>query len=367
MTFFKLPDFHPPDFSNPPLADAPLAIFREVIKGGVAPDNYHATSIFPEYFHVSPGKWILPKESRMDCVAVLGDDGALSVKEFRLLRAGERVACGRSENGEEGIFVHTGAFGWDSPINEKFAFRTQVSRETSFSFDYDTLYEILEHERDNGFILWVLGPAAAFDKDAREAFSEIINHGYVHGVLAGNALATHDIEASFFGTALGQDIYTKHHAQSSHYKHIDTINIVRGIGSIEKAVKSGILKDGIMHAIVQNCTPYVLAGSIRDDGPLPGVIAHAYEAQDRMRDLARQATTVIAMATQLHSIATGNMIPSYKVLSDGTVRPVYFFTVDMSEFAANKLANRGSYTARSILTNTQDFIVNLQRKLKRRN
>ncbi|MEN6440093.1 MAG: hypothetical protein ABFD97_16080 [Syntrophobacter sp.] len=366
MPSFKLPDYNPPDFTKAPLTDAPLAIFREVAKHGVAPGDYHATSIYPEYFQISPGRWLLPKESRMDCAVVLEANGTLHVREFRLLRAGDRVACGRRENGEDGIYVHTAAFGFESPLAEKFAFRTQISRETSFSFDYDELYEILEYERDRGFILWVLGPAVAFDKDAREALSEIIKEGYVHGVLAGNALATHDIEASLFRTALGQDIYTKRHARLGHYKHIDAINTMRAVGSIEKAVEEGILKDGIMHAVVQNTIPYVLAGSIRDDGPLPGVIPDAYEAQDRMRDLARRATTVIAMATQLHSIATGNMIPSYKVMSEGTIRPVYFFTIDMSEFAANKLANRGSFTARSILTNTQDFIVNLQRKLKRR-
>ncbi len=99
---------------------------------------------------------------------------------------------------------------------------------------------------------------------------------------------------------------------------------------------------------------------------MPEVVANSCEAQDAMRALARKATTVIAMATQLHSIAVGNMTPSYTVTDDGTVRPVYFFTIDMSEFAVNKLADRGSLTARSILTNTQDFLVNLHRKLIKR-
>ncbi|MEM5790361.1 MAG: hypothetical protein AAGU11_23820 [Syntrophobacteraceae bacterium] len=366
MPPFTLPEFCPPDFSKPPLVEAPLVTFKTVEKPGVAPEGFHVTSIYPEYFHLAEGQWLLPGESRMDCVVVLEQDGTLSVKEFRRLEPGDRVACGRQENGEEGIYLHAAAFGLECHVSEKFAFRTQVCRETSFSFDYDELYEILEHERDKGFILWVLGPAVAFDKDAREALTGIINEGFTHGLLAGNALAVHDLEASLFGTALGQDIYTKRHAHLSHYKHIDTINRIREIGSIEEAVDSGVIKDGIIHAIVKKTIPYVLAGSIRDDGPLPGVIADAYEAQDRMRALARKATTVIAMATQLHSIATGNMIPSYRLMDDGSIRPVYFFTIDMSEFAVNKLANRGSLTARSILTNTQDFIVNLHRKLRRK-
>lgn len=364
MALFKLPEFRPPDFTSLALKNAPLARFRIVEKTGVAPEDYHATSIFPEYFQIRKGEWILPEESRMDCVAVLNKEGAaLSIKEVRLLQHGDMVACGRRENGEDGIYVHTGGFGWECPDTEKFAFRTRISRETSFSFDYDELYRLLEFERKNGFILWVLGPAVAFDKDSRDALSAIIAAGFVHGVLAGNALATHDIEAALFGTALGQDIYTKRHAHLSHYRHLDAINTIRGIGSIEQAVEAGIVQEGIMAAAVRNKIPYVLAGSIRDDGPLPGVIASAYAAQDAMRAVAKKATTVLALATQLHSIATGNMIPSYRVMEDGIVRPVYFFTIDMSEFAANKLADRGSLTARSILTNTQDFLVNLHRKL----
>ncbi|MCX7805537.1 MAG: hypothetical protein N3A38_10160, partial [Planctomycetota bacterium] len=118
-------------------------------------------------------------------------------------------------------------------------------------------------------------------------------------------------------------------------------------------------RDGIMRACEEKGVPYVLAGSIRDDGPLPEVIADVYAAQDAMRVHARRATTVIALATQLHTIAFGNMTPSYKVLPDGTVRPVYFYIVDMSEFSADKLANRGSFQTVPILTNVQDFLINL--------
>ncbi len=366
MSSFKLPEFRPPDFTAPPLNDAPEVRFKEVKRFGVAPETYHATSIYPEYFQVRKGDWVLAKDSRMDCVAVLNAEGTIDVREFRLLKPGDLVACGRSENGEEGIFVHVEAFGWEQAVSEKFAFRTRISRETSFSYDYDELYNLLEYDRENGFLLWVLGPAVAFDKDSRDCLAAIIDEGFVHGVLAGNALATHDIEAALFGTALGQDIYTKKHARLSHYKHLDAINRIRGLGSIKAAVEKGIVKDGIMASLVKRGVPFVLAGSIRDDGPMPEVIADSTEAQDRMRALARNATTVIAMATQLHSIATGNMTPSYRVMDNGIVRPLYFFVIDMSEFAANKLADRGSLTARSILTNTQDFVVNLHRRLIRK-
>lgn len=363
---FHLPPFNPPDFTDPVLADAPLVVFEQVTLAGVAPAGYHATSIFPEYLQVKKGEWRLLTQSRMDCAVVLGPEGELSVREFRHLQVGDKVACGRGENGENGIYVHANAFAFPSQVLEKFVFRTHVTRETAFSYDYDELYELLEHERQQGFVLWVLGPAVAFDHDAREAFVKIIHEGYVHGLLAGNALATHDIEGAIYQTALGQDLYSKQHAKAGHYKHLDAINQVREQQSIEAACRSGLIKDGIMRAVVERGVPYVLAGSIRDDGPLPGVIADVYEAQDRMRALACQATTVISLATQLHGIATGNLTPSYRVMADNSIRPVYFYTVDMSEFATNKLINRGSLTARSILTNVQDFIVNLERGLVRK-
>ena len=121
-----------------------------------------------------------------------------------------------------------------------------------------------------------------------------------------------------------------------------------------------------MQSLWQQQIPYVLAGSIRDDGPLPEVLTDVLEAQDAMRSLTARATTVIALASQLHSIAAGNMIPGYHVLPDGRVRPVYFYVVDMSEFAAAKLTNRGSLAARGILTNAQDFLVILARGLSGR-
>lgn len=362
---FTLPRYNPPDFSRPEFVEAPAVRFEPVKKAGVAPENYHATSIFPEYFHLHRGEWQLAGESRMDCVVALKKDESLTVKEFRRLEVGELVAVGRRENGEDGIFVHTGGFDFPGRTADKFSFRTHLTRETSFSIDYDELYSLLAHERENGVIVWVLGPAVVFDRDAREAFVSLVEKGYVHALLAGNALAVHDVEAALFGTALGQEIYSKHPAALGHYKHLDAINRIRKGGSIERAVEEGLVKDGIMQAVIRQGIDYVLAGSIRDDGPLPEVIGDVYEAQDRMRAVARRATTVIALSTQLHAIAVGNMVPSYKVEQD-RVRPVYFYTVDMSEFAANKLGNRGSLTARSILTNVQDFVVILERGLRRR-
>lgn len=362
---FTLPRFTHPDFDEPRFVRAAPVTFQQAPADGVVPENYHATSIFPEYFQVKKGQWLLPKESRMDCVVVLDkDDDALVVKEFRHVRREDLVACGRAENGEDGIFIHTTGFDLTPGTKEKFAFRSRITRETSFSIDYDELYDLLRFERDNGFILWVLGPAVVFDRDARSAFATLVSKGFVHGLLAGNALATHDVEAAFFSTGLGQDIYSKQSVPLGHYNHLDAINCIRRIGSIKRAIDDELISNGVMHAVIQQGIPYVLAGSIRDDGPLPEVTGDVYLAQDRMRALTKKATTIIAMATQLHAIATGNMVPSYKILDNSQIRPVYFYTVDMSEFAVNKLANRGSLTARSILTNVQDFVVTVERGLR---
>ena len=363
---FSLPAYQPPDFTRPPLHNAPVVRFAPVLTDGLAPENYHATTIFPEYYQVQKGHWVLLQNSRMDCVVVRTPDESLVVKEFRHLQVGEQVAIGRGENGEDGIYVHTGAFAQPAPVAEKFVFRTHVSRETAFSIDYDQLYELLSYEKEHGFILWVLGPAAVFDRDSRNALVSLIRQGFVHGLLAGNALAVHDLEAALFQTALGQEIYTKRPAPLGHYKHLDAITTILRAGSIAAALETGLITDGVMHALWQRQIPYVLAGSIRDDGPLPEVITDVMQAQDAMRGLSSRATTVIAVASQLHSIAAGNMIPMYQVAAAGQVRPVYFYTVDMSEFAADKLANRGSLAARSILTNAQDFLVILERGLSQR-
>ena len=354
---FTLRSYTAPDFSRSDLQAAPYCRFEAAPLDGVAPSGYHAMSIFPEYFKTASG-WLLAEESRMDCVAVL-ENGRIQVVEFRRLHRGDLVAVGRSEDGSEGILVWTDGFGEARHGSDAFAFRQSRTRETAFSRDYDSLYELLRHEREHGKTVWVLGPAFAFDKDARNAMVRLIEAGYVDAILAGNALATHDLEAAWLGTALGQDIYTQQSVPLGHYNHLDTINRVRACGGVRQFIEAEGIRDGIIHACERCGIPYVLGGSIRDDGPLPPVIGDVYEAQDRMRDELRSATTLICMATMLHSIASGNMTPSYRVLPDGTVRQVYFYCVDIAEFAINKLADRGSLSSRGIVTNVQDFAVML--------
>ena len=359
---FTLPQYHAPDFQETRFQSAPEARFEPAPKDGVAPEGYHATTIYPEYFKVG-GRWLLAEESRMDCVAALRD-GKIAAVEFRNLKAGEPVAVGRTEDASEGIYVYPFGFAEEKGEAETFAFRQGRSRETAFSRDYDELYELLRHERDHGKVVWVMGPAFAFDHDARNAFSRLIAGGFVHAVLAGNALATHDLEGAYLKTALGQDIYTQHSYQGGHYNHIDTINKVKYHGSIPAFIEKEGIDNGIIYSCVKKEVPFVLVGSIRDDGPLPEVYANVYEGQDAMRRCVSKATTVICMATTLHSVATGNMTPSFRMMPDGTIRQVYFYTVDISEFAVNKMGDRGSLSAKSIVTNVQDFVVNVSKGLK---
>ena len=300
---FSLPRYHAPDFAALGLDAAPDVRLAAVEIDGVAPENYHATTMFPEYYRIG-GRWILAPESRMDCVVVLRG-GQPEVVEFRNLRRGDQVVLGRSEDGREGVFVHPDGFGSGEEGAEAFSFRQSRSRETAYSIDYDTLYEQLAYDRAHGNILWVMGPACAFDADTRSAFAALIRRGYVHGLMAGNALATHDLEASYRGTALGQDIYRQRTVPGGHYNHIDTINAVRRAGSIPAFIRAGGAMEGIMYECVRNGVPFVLTGSIRDDGPLPEVYADVYAGQDAMRALVRRATTVVCMTSALHTIATG--------------------------------------------------------------
>ncbi len=358
---FELPTYNHPNFEEEKLKNAPDAALAAVEQNGVAPDYFHSTSMFPEYCKME-GAWHLAIESRMDCCMVWRPaQKRIDTVEPRLLQKGDLVVLGRSEDGREGIYLHTGAFLDKAEQNDdQFAFRSNRSRETAHTGDYDKLFALLNYERRHGNILWVLGPAFTFDHSARAAMQSLIERGYAHGLMAGNALATHDIEGAFFGTGLGQGIYDHRSVPNGHYHHLDAINRVRRSGSIAKAMEDYKIDNGIMYAAVKKGVPFVLTSSIRDDGPLPEVIADTYEGQAAMRDLVRQATTVICLATQLHTIATGNMTPSFREM-DGVIRPLYFFSVDISEFPLNKLHDRGSLSAVTFCTNVQDFIGRVSR------
>ncbi len=357
------PTFHPrmtdsssplstlPDFDHPPFAGAPEARFEPMPADGVLPEGFFSTSNLPTYIHVD-ARWIAPTRPRMDCVVVRRERG-LETIEPRRLRKGDLVAMGEAEDGTEGIVVHSQGFlGGTHGANEFRFMSTEVSRERPVNYE-ELAARVGEEKRRGGYLVWVVGPALVHSR-ARSDFEWFVRNGYVQAVLAGNAVAVHDIEAAIFGTTLGMT-NTGHPTEGGHGLHMRAINRVRAAGSIERAVETGLVRSGIMHALVTQGVPYVLAGSIRDDGPLPGVYSDTLLAQDAMREHTVKATGAIFVATALHAIAVGNMLPAFH-LCDGSPAPLMTICVDQTEFVVNKLKDRGTHQAYGVVTNAQDFM-----------
>jgi lysine-ketoglutarate reductase/saccharopine dehydrogenase-like protein (TIGR00300 family) len=343
--------FQHPDFTEPVFTAAPAARFEPAPADGVVPEGFYSTTNLPTYVKIG-GEWRMPREPRMDSVLVLDADDVLWIREPRRVRRGERIAVGTAEDGREGIFVHTAAFMETGDGEFKFM-ASEVSREKPI--DYSLMARILIDERDRGgYPVWVVGPALVHSR-ARNDMTWFIQNGFVGAMLAGNAVAVHDIEASIFGTTLGMTGQGET-TQGGHGAHMRAINRVRAAGSIAAAVANGTITDGIMHALVTTNTPFVLTGSIRDDGPLPDVITDAIEAQDTMRGQAKRATMAILIATALHAIATGNMLPAFVTEKDGSLRELSTICVDSLEFVVSKLKDRGTHQAFGVVTNAQDFM-----------
>jgi lysine-ketoglutarate reductase/saccharopine dehydrogenase-like protein (TIGR00300 family) len=346
--------YRPPNFDAPPLSGAPGARFEPAPADGVLPDGFFSTTNLPTYVKAGGG-WRRPRFPRMDCVIVHRAEGDLVVTEPRKVRRGDKVAVAGTEDGSEGVYVHAEGFlGGRHSANEFRFMQTEVSRERPV--DYSVLAQLLgEEKQQGGKILWVIGPALVHAR-AREDMIWFIQNGYVGALLGGNAVAVHDLEAAIFGTTLGMSS-SGEGVEGGHALHMRAINAIRRAGSIDAAVRQGIVSAGIMHALVTHRVPYVLAGSIRDDGPLPEVIPDTLAAQDAMRAVTVQATFAVFVATALHAIAVGNMLPAFvdSPTPDG-VRPLTTVCVDQTEFVVNKLRDRGTHQAYGVVTNAQDFM-----------
>ncbi|MEO8194030.1 MAG: hypothetical protein ABI681_09265 [Gemmatimonadales bacterium] len=339
-----------PDFSAPKLASAPDATFVPAPRDGVLPEGFFSTTNLPTWAKIR-GEWRMPREPRMDSALVLDSDGELWVREGRRVRAGDMVAVGSAEDGSQGIHVDALL----EPDDEgEFKFMTsEVSREKPI--EYSEMARLLLEDRDRGgYPIWVTGPALVHSR-ARADMVWFIENGFVGALLAGNAVAVHDIEASIFGTTLGMT-QTGVATPGGHGLHMRAINQIRSAGSIHAAVECGIVTNGIMHALVKCNIPFVLTGSIRDDGPLPEVITDTLAAQDAMKKHTTRATMAILVATALHAIATGNMLPAFVTDPDGSLRELPTICVDSSEFVVSKLKDRGTHQAFGVVTNAQDFM-----------
>ena len=211
------------------------------------------------------------------------------------------------------------------------------------------IHEIARQMRETrahgGKILFVLGPAVIHTGAGRYV-AELLRRGYVQVIFGGNAIITHDVESALFGTSLGVDLRTGEQVEGGHRNHLRAINAIRAVGSLEKAIEAGLLKDGITYEAIKRNVPMVLAGSIRDDGPMPGVINDMQEAQRRMRQELKGVEMAIMVASMLHAIATGNLLPA-------TVRTV---VVDINPAVVTKLADRGTFQAAGLVTDAELFL-----------
>ena len=340
-----------PDFTLAPFAGAPEARFVALPADGVLPEGFFSTSNLPTYVHIGD-RWLMPVRPRMDCVIVRRAEG-LETIEPRRLRKGDLVAVGEAEDGTEGIVVHTvGFLGGAHSANEFQFMGTEVSREKPVNYE-ELAFQLEKERRAGGYVLWVAGPALVHSR-ARSDFEWFIRNGYVQAALLGNAVAVHDMEAAIFGTTLGMS-NTGVPTEGGHGLHMRAINRVRAAGSIASAVKSGLVKSGIMYTLESCGVPYVLAGSIRDDGPLPGVYSDTLQAQEAMREHTVLATGAVFIATALHAIAVGNMLPAFHTRR-GPPEPLMTICVDQTEFVVNKLKDRGTHQAFGVVTNAQDFM-----------
>ncbi len=352
-----------PDFTAAHLVAAPAARTATAERDGVLPDGFFATTNLPTYVKGEDGTWTMPREPRMDGVLVRDPAGGWWVREGRRVRAGDAIVMGRAEDGSEGVLVHSRGFQADSGAHGDFHFMSsQVSREKPI--DYREIARMLvEEKRRGGYVLWVTGPALVHSR-ARDNMVWFIRNGYVQALLAGNAVAVHDIEADIVGTTLGMTSGGDP-TEGGHSAHMRAINAVRRAGSIAQAVTNGTITGGIMHACVVEEVPYVLAGSLRDDGPLPDVITDMVAAQDATRAHTKKATMAVMIATALHSIAVGNMLPAYYEDAQRGIVELPTICVDASEFLVSKLKDRGTHQAVGVVTNAQDFMSILQAAVER--
>lgn len=307
---------------------------------GAFPEGFYATTNEPTEIRVG-GKWCPVERPEMDCGVAFDPVSKRAVcVPMSDVQIGQHIVVGR-------LGTRVQPIGRERDRQQHFGFmQSAVSSEKPKNV---TVREIAEQmrqaSRGTGKILVVGGPAIVHT-GSRELLSTLIRKGYVNVLFAGNALAAHDIEQSMFGTSLGISMEHGGSTEEGHEHHLRAINRIRRIGSIRQAVEQGVLSSGIMYECIQHNVPFVLAGSIRDDGPLPDVITDTLAAQAKMRELVQEVTFCLMIATTLHSIAVGNMISS-------RVKTV---CVDINPATVTKLTDRGSFQTIGLVTDVEPFL-----------
>jgi lysine-ketoglutarate reductase/saccharopine dehydrogenase-like protein (TIGR00300 family) len=320
------------------------AVVRPCESDGVFPDDFYSTTNLETVVRLG-GSWVPVEHPEMDCGLVVRGSRVRTVPVSDVV-AGDQVVCGAS-----GVKVVL-------PPREHSAdaFEFMSSAVSSEKPQALLVRQVAERMREvkgeGGRILWVGGPAVVHT-GAVPAMVELVRAGFVDVLFAGNALATHDIESALYGTSLGVDLAHGKGVEHGHEHHIRAINQIRKAGSIAAAVEQGVLTGGVMHALVEARKKFVLVGSVRDDGPLPDVITDVIDGQRAMRAELPGVGFAIMVATMLHSIATGNLLPA----------SVPLVSVDINPATVTKLADRGSSQAVGIVTDIGLFLEQLAREL----
>ncbi len=329
------------------LVDPGQAVLRIVEVDGVFPEDFYSTTNLDTEVRVD-GQWMRVSNPEMDCGLVVDDAGVRTVPVSDI-KAGQQLVCGAT-----GVKVVVEPKPQDTPEESTFEFMNSVvSSEKPQALQVRQIAQQMREVKGSGQkILWVGGPAIVHT-GAAPAMCALVDAGYVDVLFAGNALATHDIESSFFGTSLGVDLAKGSGVVHGHEHHIRAINRIRKCGSIAAAVDQGVLTSGVMHAMVRNAKPYVLVGSVRDDGPLPDVYADVIEGQRAMRAELPGVGFAIMVATMLHAIATGNILPA----------KVPLVCVDINPATVTKLSDRGSAQAQGVVTDIGLFLEQLAHEL----
>jgi lysine-ketoglutarate reductase/saccharopine dehydrogenase-like protein (TIGR00300 family) len=330
--------------------DPGTATTRPAPADGVFPDDFYSTTNLDTLVRLDR-EWVRVDRAEMDCGLVVTEEGGRAVVRtvpVSDVRAGAQVVCGAS-----GVRVQPPAA---VARGEEEAFGFMSSAASSEKPQALLVRQIADRMREvraaGQKVLWVGGPAVVHT-GAAPAMVRLVEAGYVDVLFAGNALATHDIEAALYGTSLGVDLAKGSGVPHGHEHHIRAINTIRRAGSIAAAVESGVLTGGVMHALVRAGKPFVLVGSVRDDGPLPDVHTDVLDGQRAMRAQLPGVGFCIMVATMLHAIATGNILPA----------SVPLVCVDINPATVTKLADRGSAQAMGIVTDTGLFLDQLAREL----
>jgi lysine-ketoglutarate reductase/saccharopine dehydrogenase-like protein (TIGR00300 family) len=310
----------------------------------VAPADFYSTTNHRTQIRIG-GAWLEVAEQRMDAVIIV-KDGVAACRKLRDVKEGEMVVCGTQGIRIQPEFKERDRLGFAFMANE-------ISSERRAATVVRKVSEMMQQiKAEGGRIVFVAGPVVIHTGGSL-AFCEIIRRGYVDALLAGNAIAVHDIEHVLFGTSLGVDLEHGIPIEEGHKNHMRAINTINRYGSIKGAVEVGALRSGVMYECVKNNVPFVLAGSIRDDGPLPDTEMDLIKAQEEYARHLIDAKLVICLSSMLHSIGVGNMLPSW----------VRMVCVDINPAVVTKLSDRGSQQTVGVVTDVGTFLNLLAQQL----